>query len=67
MADEVITLILATLDEQTNVLLRLVRTHVILTTRILLRCQIVVSLEKWPNLVENKGLSSGLPLNHVNS
>lgn len=66
--DKLITVIfLATLDDPMIVLLMLEGSHVIMTTRILLRCQIIVSLEKWPNFVENKGLSSGLLLNHRNS
>lgn len=56
-----------TLDDQKNVLLMLRGSHVILTKRILLRCQTIVSLERWPNFVENKSLSSRLLLNHENS
>lgn len=65
--DKVITVILATLDGQINVLMMLGGSHVILTTRVLLRCPTIVSLEKWPNFVDNKGLSSSLLLNHGDS
>lgn len=45
--DKVITVIfLTTLDDLMTVLLMLQGSHMILTTKILLRCQIIVSLKK---------------------